>query len=222
MSIVKEAPVNGVPQETKKLFEFPQLKGKVLPQENFIGGKFVPPVKGEYFDNISPVNGKVFARAAKSTPEDIELALDAAHEAFKTWGKTSATERSNILLKAADVIEKNLEFLATVETIDNGKAIRETLNADLPLVVDHFRYFAGVIRAEEGGISELDADTVSIVLHEPMGVVGQIIPWNFPLLMARPSILLTTPSTVWVPECGHAMPTKCIKCPEQYKPVEFG
>jgi aldehyde dehydrogenase len=185
MNSIKEAPTSGVQEKSKgSFFEFPQLKGKKLPQDNFIGGKFVPPVKGEYFDNISPVNGKVFARAAKSTPEDIELALDAAHEAFKTWGKTSATERSNILLKVAQRIEDNLELLATVETIDNGKAIRETLNADLPLVVDHFRYFAGVIRAEEGGISELDSDTVSIVLHEPMGVVGQIIPWNFPLLMA--------------------------------------
>ena len=185
MSLVKEAPVNGAQQKTEgTLFEFQQLKGKRLPKDNFIGGKFVPPVNGEYFDNISPVNGKVFAKAAKSTPEDIELALDAAHEAFETWGKTSATVRSNTLLKVAQVIEDNLEYLATVETIDNGKAIRETLNADLPLVVDHFRYFAGVIRAEEGGISELDSDTVSIVLHEPMGVVGQIIPWNFPLLMA--------------------------------------
>jgi len=185
MSIVKDAPVNGAQQKTEEiLFEFPQLKDKTLPRDNFIGGKFVPPVKGEYFDNISPVNGKVFARAAKSTQEDIDLALDAAHDAFKTWGKTSVTERSNILLKVAQVIEDNLEYLATIETIDNGKAIRETLNADLPLVVDHFRYFAGVIRAEEGGISELDSDTVSIVLHEPMGVVGQIIPWNFPLLMA--------------------------------------
>ena len=136
MSLVKEAPMNGAQQKTEgSLFEFPQLKGKQLPQDNFIGGKFVPPVKGEYFNNISPVNGKVFAKAAKSTPEDIELALDAAHEAFKTWGKTSATERSNMLLKVAQKIEDNLEFLATVETIDNGKAIRETLNADLPLVV---------------------------------------------------------------------------------------
>lgn len=185
MDIIKDAPIEGV-QEKKNgnLFEFPQLKGKILPQDNFIGGKFVAPVKGEYFNNLSPINGKVFARAAKSTQEDIDLALDAAHEAFKTWGKTSATVRSNTLLKVAQVIEDNLEFLATVETIDNGKAIRETLNADLPLVVDHFRYFAGVIRAEEGGISELDEHTVSIVLHEPMGVVGQIIPWNFPLLMA--------------------------------------
>ena len=185
MNLIKDAPEKGVQEKTTGgLFEFPQLKGKTLPQDNFIGGKFVAPVKGEYFNNLSPVNGKVFSRAAKSTQEDIDLALDAAHEAFKTWGRTSATERSNILLKVAQVVEDNLEFLATVETIDNGKAIRETLNADLPLVVDHFRYFAGVIRAEEGGISELDENTVSIVLHEPMGVVGQIIPWNFPLLMA--------------------------------------
>ncbi|MDO6391700.1 aldehyde dehydrogenase family protein [Pontibacter sp. BT731] len=168
----------------KKLYKFPQLKGKELPRDNFIGGQFVPPVKGEYFDNISPINGKVFAQAARSTKEDVELALDAAHEAFTTWSKTSAKDRSNTLLRVAQTIEDNLEYLATVDTIDNGKPIRETRAADLPLVVDHFRYFAGVIRAEEGGISEHDKDTVSIVLHEPIGVVGQIIPWNFPLLMA--------------------------------------
>lgn len=152
--------------------------------ENFIGGKFVAPVNGEYFDNISPIDGKVVTKAARSGKEDIELALDAAHEAFKTWSKTSATHRSNILLKIADIIEANLEYLATVETIDNGKAIRETRAADLPLCVDHFRYFAGVIRAEEGSIAEHDEFTTSIVVHEPLGVVGQIIPWNFPLLMA--------------------------------------
>lgn len=152
--------------------------------DNFIGGKFVAPVNGEYFDNISPIDGKVFTKAARSGKEDIELALDAAHEAFKTWSKTSATSRSNILLKIADIMEANLEYLATVETIDNGKAIRETRAADLPLCIDHFRYFAGVIRAEEGSISEHDEHTVSINLHEPLGVVGQIIPWNFPLLMA--------------------------------------
>ena len=151
---------------------------------NFIGGKFVPPVKGEYFDNISPIDGKVFTKAARSGKEDIELALDAAHAAFPTWGKTSAAHRASLLNKIADVIEKNLEYLAVVETIDNGKAIRETRLADLPLVIDHFRYFAGVIRAEEGGISEHDENTVCIVLNEPLGVVGQIIPWNFPLLMA--------------------------------------
>ncbi|MBB5636138.1 aldehyde dehydrogenase [Pedobacter cryoconitis] len=152
--------------------------------DNFIGGKFVPPVKGIYFDNISPVDGKVFTKAARSGKEDVELALDAAHEAFKTWSKSSPAYRSNILLKVAQKIEDNLTYLATVETIDNGKAIRETLAADLPLVVDHFRYFASVIRGEEGTIAEHDEHTVSIVLHEPIGVVAQIIPWNFPLLMA--------------------------------------
>src|SRR5690554_6007269 len=157
--------------------------GGTLPSDNFIGGKFVPPVNGEYFDNISPIDGKVFSKAAKSTAEDIELALDAAHKAFPSWSKTSPAERSKVLLKIAQVIEDNLEYLATLDTLDNDKPIRETLGADLPLVVDHFRYFAGVIRADEGGISEHDADTVSIVLHEPIGVVGQIIPWNFPLLM---------------------------------------
>ena len=152
--------------------------------DNFIGGKFVPPVKGNYFENISPIDGKLIAKAARSTAEDIEIALDSAHEAFKSWSKTSATTRSNLLLKIADVMEANLEYLATVETIDNGKAIRETRAADLPLCIDHFRYFAGVIRSEEGTISEHDEHTVSINLHEPLGVVGQIIPWNFPLLMA--------------------------------------
>ncbi|MCP2045485.1 aldehyde dehydrogenase family protein [Pontibacter sp. HSC-36F09] len=168
----------------KKFYKFPQLKGKELPRNNFIGGQFVPPVKGEYFDNISPINGKVFVQAARSSQEDVELALDAAHKAFPVWSKTSAKDRSNVLLKVAQKIEDNLEYLATVDTIDNGKPIRETRAADLPLVVDHFRYFAGVIRSEEGGISEHDENTVSIVLHEPIGVVGQIIPWNFPLLMA--------------------------------------
>jgi aldehyde dehydrogenase len=152
--------------------------------ENYIGGKFVAPVKGAYFENISPVDGKVFTTAARSTKEDIELALDAAHAAFPTWSKTSATFRSNLLLKIAQIIEDNLSYLAAVETIDNGKPIRETMAADLPLVVDHFRYFGGVLRSEEGTISEHDEHTVSINLHEPLGVVGQIIPWNFPLLMA--------------------------------------
>jgi aldehyde dehydrogenase len=159
----------------------PTFKNKY---DNYIGGKFVAPVKGEYFDNISPIDGKVFTKAARSGKEDIDLALDAAHAAFPSWSKLSVTNRSNILLKVAQVIEDNLEYLAIVETIDNGKAVRETRAADLPLVVDHFRYFAGVIRAEEGTISEHDENTVSIVLHEPLGVVGQIIPWNFPLLMA--------------------------------------
>lgn len=159
----------------------PEFKARY---ENYIGGKFVPPVKGEYFDNVSPIDGKVFTQAARSGKEDVELALDAAHAAFPSWSKTSPAYRSGLLMKIAQVIEDNLEYLAIVETIDNGKAIRETRAADLPLVVDHFRYFAGVIRAEEGTISEHDEHTVSIVLHEPLGVVGQIIPWNFPLLMA--------------------------------------
>lgn len=152
--------------------------------DHFIGGKWTAPESGEYFDNISPIDGKVFTKAARGNARDIEKAIDAAAEAFKTWSKTSATYRSNILLKIAQVIEDNLDYLAIVETIDNGKAVRETRAADLPLVVDHFRYFAGVIRSEEGTISEHDETTVSINLHEPLGVVGQIIPWNFPLLMA--------------------------------------
>lgn len=152
--------------------------------DNYIGGKFVPPVQGKYFDNISPLDGKVFTQAAHSTKEDLELAVNAAEKAFQTWGKTSATERSIILNKIADRIEQNLEYIAAVETVDNGKAVRETLNADIPLAIDHFRYFAGVIRAEEGSLSELDANTVSLIVHEPIGVIAQIIPWNFPLLMA--------------------------------------
>ncbi|MBP7511051.1 MAG: aldehyde dehydrogenase [Bacteroidia bacterium] len=152
--------------------------------DNFIGGKFVAPVQGEYFENFSPVDGKLIAKAARSTKEDIELALDAAHIAFATWSKTSPAHRASVLNKIADVMQENLEYLAAIETIDNGKPIRETINVDLPLCIDHFRYFAGVIRAEESTISELDETTVSIVLSEPIGVVGQIIPWNFPLLMA--------------------------------------
>jgi len=151
---------------------------------NFIGGQWVAPVKGAYFENISPVDGQVFTRVAQSTAEDIELALDAAHAAAPAWNNSSATERSNILLKIADVMEANLELLARVETWDNGKPLRETRAADLPLAIDHFRYFAGVIRAEEGSVAELDATTVSMNIPEPLGVVGQIIPWNFPLLMA--------------------------------------
>ncbi|MCI0920297.1 aldehyde dehydrogenase family protein [Sphingobacterium rhinopitheci] len=152
--------------------------------DNYIGGKFVAPVLGKYFDNLSPIDGKVFTQVAHSTAEDLDLAVNAAHEAFQTWSKTSATERSIILNKIADRIEQNLEYIAAVETVDNGKAVRETLNADIPLAIDHFRYFAGVIRAEEGSLSELDSNTVSLIVHEPIGVVAQIIPWNFPLLMA--------------------------------------
>lgn len=152
--------------------------------ENYIGGKWVPPVKGQYFDNITPVTGEVFCQVAESTEEDINLALDAAHAVKDAWGKTSVAARSNILLKIADRIEENLEMLAVAETWDNGKAVRETLNADVPLAADHFRYFAGCIRAQEGTLGEIDEDTVAYHFHEPLGVVGQIIPWNFPLLMA--------------------------------------
>ena len=190
--------------------------------ENFINGVFTPPVKGEYFDNISPIDGLPFTQAARSNAEDIELAIDAAQEAFKTWSRTSVTERSNILLRIADVMEQNLELLATVETIDNGKAIRETRAADLPLAIDHFRYFAGVIRGEESGVSELDAHTVSLNIHEPIGVVAQIIPWNFPLLMAtwkiapalaagctivvKPAEQTPTSIMVWLELVGHLLP----------------
>ena len=151
---------------------------------NFIGGEFVPPVKGQYFENLSPVNGRAFTEVARSTSEDVELALDAAHGAKRAWGRTSASERAVILNKIADRMEASLEMLAVAESWENGKPVRETLAADLPLAVDHFRYFAGAIRAQEGGISEIDADTIAYHFHEPLGVVGQIIPWNFPILMA--------------------------------------
>jgi aldehyde dehydrogenase len=163
------------------LVERPTFKAQY---DNFIDGKWVAPASGKYFDVISPVDGKVFTKAAHSNKQDLELAVNAAEKAFATWKDSSPTQRSIILNKIADRIEENLQYLAAVETIDNGKAIRETINADLPLAVDHFRYFAGVIRAEEGSINELDKDTVSIIVHEPIGVVAQIIPWNFPILMA--------------------------------------
>jgi len=152
--------------------------------DNFIGGKWVAPIKGQYFDVVTPISGKVYTQVARSTAEDIDAALDAAHAAADKWARTSPTERSNILLKIADRIEANLEVLAYAETVDNGKAIRETLNADIPLSVDHFRYFAGALRAQEGSISEIDETTVAYHFHEPLGVIGQIIPWNFPILMA--------------------------------------
>ena len=157
----------------------------IRPQyDNFIGGKWVAPVKGRYFDNISPVNGQIVCTVARSSAEDIELALDAAHAAREAWGRTSPAERARVLLRIADKMEEKLDLLAMVETIDNGKPIRETTAADLPLGIDHFRYFAGCLRAQEGGISEIDHDTIAYHFHEPLGVVGQIIPWNFPLLMA--------------------------------------
>lgn len=158
-----------------------EFKSKYL---NYIGGEWVAPVRGAYLENISPVNGEVFCEVARSSKEDIDLALDAAHRAFPAWSKTSVTERSNMLLRIADRIEQNLEKLAVAETWDNGKAVRETLAADIPLSVDHFRYFAGCIRAQEGSAAEIDETTVAYHIHEPLGVVGQIIPWNFPILMA--------------------------------------
>lgn len=152
--------------------------------ENYIGGQWVAPVDGRYFDNVTPVTGEVFCQIPRSGSADIELALDAAHKAKTAWNASSVTERSNILLKIADVIEANLEMLAIAETWDNGKAVRETIAADIPLAADHFRYFAGCIRAQEGSMAELDSTTLSYHVHEPLGVVGQIIPWNFPILMA--------------------------------------
>jgi aldehyde dehydrogenase len=152
--------------------------------DNYIGGKWVPPVSGRYFDDVCPINGEAFTQVARSETADVDLALDAAHAAREAWGRTSPTERSNILLKIADRMETHLEELAVAECWENGKPIRETLAADLPLAVDHFRYFAGVLRAQEGSISQLDEDTVAYHFHEPLGVVGQIIPWNFPILMA--------------------------------------
>ncbi|WP_377158180.1 aldehyde dehydrogenase [Roseateles sp. UC29_93] len=152
--------------------------------DNFIGGQWTAPRDGQYFDVITPITGQVYTQAARSTAADIELALDAAHAAAEKWGATPAAERANVLLRIADRIEQNLELLAYAETVDNGKPMRETLNADLPLAVDHFRYFAGCLRAQEGALSEIDANTIAYHFHEPLGVVGQIIPWNFPLLMA--------------------------------------
>src|SRR5450755_2631581 len=151
---------------------------------NFIGGKWAEPRSGRYFDNFSPVNGKLLCEIARSNEQDIEAALDAAHAAKDAWGRTSVAERSVILNKIADRMEENLDLLALAETWDNGKPIRETTAADVPLAVDHFRYFAGAIRAQEGSLGELDDDTVAYHFHEPLGVVGQIIPWNFPILMA--------------------------------------
>ncbi|MEK6648845.1 MAG: aldehyde dehydrogenase family protein [Actinomycetota bacterium] len=163
----------------------PGSKAEFLPRyDHWINGQFVKPSSGQYFENVTPVTGQVFTEVARGNAEDVEKALDAAHAAFATWGKTSVTERSNILLKIADRMETNLEALAVAETWENGKPVRETLAADLPLAIDHFRYFAGAIRAQEGSLGELNDDTVAYHFHEPLGVVAQIIPWNFPILMA--------------------------------------
>ncbi|MEZ4450415.1 MAG: aldehyde dehydrogenase family protein [Nannocystaceae bacterium] len=190
--------------------------------DNFIGGEFVAPRRGEYFEDITPVTGRPFCEIARSTEEDVDLALDAAHGARARWGRTSAAERANILNKIADVMEAHLEELAVAETWDNGKPIRETLAADLPLAIDHFRYFAGCIRGDEGTLAELDEHTVAYHLKEPLGVVGQIIPWNFPLLMAAwklaPALAAgncvvlkpaeQTPATIlrWAQLVGHLLP----------------
>src|SRR3954449_2852742 len=152
--------------------------------ENFIGGQWVAPVAGRYFENTSPVTGRVVCEVARSDAQDIEKALDAAHAAKDAWARTSAAERARILNLMADRMEENLDLIAQAETWDNGKPIRETMNADIPLAIDHFRYFAGCVRAQEGSLSEIDHDTVAYHFHEPLGVVGQIIPWNFPILMA--------------------------------------
>lgn len=152
--------------------------------DHWIGGEYVPPANGQYFENPSPVNGRTFTEVARGDADDIDRALDAAHGAAPAWGRTSVTERAQVLNKIADRIEEHLEELAVAETWENGKPVRETLAADLPLAIDHFRYFAGAIRAQEGSISEIDGDTIAYHFHEPLGVVGQIIPWNFPILMA--------------------------------------
>ncbi|MGJ7441479.1 aldehyde dehydrogenase [Aquipuribacter sp. MA13-6] len=170
------------------VYSAPGTEGSVVSYDsrydNFIGGEWVAPVKGRYFENPSPVNGRTFTEIAQSTAEDVELALDAAHKAAPAWGRTSPAERSIVLNKIAQRIEDNLEMLAVAETWDNGKAVRETLAADMPLVVDHFRYFAGVLRGQEGALSQINDDTVAYHFKEPLGVVAQIIPWNFPILMA--------------------------------------
>lgn len=166
---------------SSKVYDRVPLKEKY---DNYINGQWTPPANGKYFDVITPLDGTVMAKAAHSNEQDLDKAVNAAEEAFKTWGKTSVTERSIILNKIADRMEANLENIALVETMDNGKPVRETLNADIPLAIDHFRYFAGVIRAEEGSLMELDNNTVSLIVNEPIGVVAQIIPWNFPILMA--------------------------------------
>lgn len=174
--------------ELSVYYSEPNSKGSLVEFKseygNFIGGEWVGPIDGQFFDVVCPINGKPYTRVPRSKAEDVELALDAAHRAAPAWGRTSVTERSMLLLKMADRLEQNLEKFAVAETWGNGKPIRETLAADLPLTIDHFRYFAGVLRAEESGMAELDSKTVSYHFREPLGVVGQIIPWNFPLLMA--------------------------------------
>ncbi len=177
-----------VEEDVSSVYAAPGTKGSVADFRprygHYIGGEWVDPIKGEYFEDISPVNGKPFTEIARGTVEDIDRAVDVAWKAFESWKRTSPAERSVVMNKIADRIEENLEAIAVAETWENGKPVRETLAADVPLTADHFRYFAGVLRAQEGGISQLDNDTVAYHFHEPLGVVGQIIPWNFPILMA--------------------------------------
>ena len=191
MTIVEDdvqTPTDGTGPEGPAVYAAPGQQGSVASYRSryghYIGGEFVEPVKGQYFENITPVTGKPFCEVGRGTSEDIDRAVETAWKAFESWKHTSATERANILNKIADRIEANLEQIAVAETWENGKPVRETLAADIPLAADHFRYFAGVLRAQEGSLSQLDGDTVAYHFHEPLGVVGQIIPWNFPILMA--------------------------------------
>lgn len=170
------------------VYPFPGSEGSTVAfrdrYDHFIGGEWVAPAKGEYFEDITPVTGRAFCEVGRGTEEDIEKALDAAHAAAHAWGATAAAERALVLHRIADRLEEHLEDIAVAETWENGKPVRETLNADVPLMIDHFRYFAGALRAQEGRLSQIDEHTVAYHFHEPLGVVGQIIPWNFPLLMA--------------------------------------
>ena len=188
MTVTVNGTADTVDTQVGKVYAAPGTAGSIVSVKprygNFIGGNWIPPVKGEYMANLSPVNGEPFCEVARSTPEDVELALDAAHAAKGAWGATSLTDRAKVLNQIADAIEANLEMLAVAETWENGKPIRETLAADIPLAADHFRYFAAEARSLEGSSSEIDKDTVAYHFHEPLGVVGQIIPFNFPLLMA--------------------------------------
>src|SRR5450759_189930 len=189
MAAVVVQPEKAVESEPKrKTYVPPGQPGSIVTvktrYENFIGGKWVPPTSGQYSPDVTPVTGQVFTEVAESKPADVELALDAAHQAKTAWAETSLADRAKVINKIADVIEANLEMLAVAESWENGKPVRETLNADLPLAIDHFRYFAGATRSLQSTISEIDKDTVAYHFHEPLGVVGQIIPFNFPLLMA--------------------------------------
>ncbi|WP_438941837.1 acetaldehyde dehydrogenase ExaC [Naasia lichenicola] len=192
MTLTADSALEQQPEETPKasstVYAQPGTAGAVMSYrgryDNFIGGEYVPPANGKYFEDITPVTGKPFCEIARGTAPDVDAAVAAGWKAFPAWGKTSPAERANILNKIADRMEQNLELLAVAETWENGKPVRETLAADIPLAIDHFRYFAGALRAQEGGVSVIDEDTIAYHFHEPLGVVGQIIPWNFPILMA--------------------------------------